>query len=53
MKAARKAIAITPGAAEALRADWRREAAFLARFGITQAQFRRVVPGCDGRPDRA
>jgi hypothetical protein len=45
VKAARKAIAITPGAAEAMRADWLKEAGFLAQFGITQAQFRRGVLG--------
>jgi hypothetical protein len=44
VKAARKAIATTPGAADAMRADWRKEAAFLARFGVTQAQFRHGVP---------
>ncbi|MCI4317346.1 MAG: hypothetical protein L3J96_02305, partial [Thermoplasmata archaeon] len=44
VKAARAALAGTPGAAEAMRADWRREAGFLARFGITQSQFRNGVP---------
>ena len=44
VKAARKAIATTPGAADAMRADWRKEAAFLARFGVTQAQFRKGMP---------
>jgi hypothetical protein len=44
VKAARKAIATTPGAADAMRADSRKEAAFLARFGVTQAQFRKGVP---------
>jgi hypothetical protein len=44
VKAARKALAAAPGAADAMRADWRREAAFLTRFGVTQAQFRHGVP---------
>jgi hypothetical protein len=44
VKAARAALSTNPGAQEALRADWRREAAFYARFGITQAQFRHGVP---------
>jgi hypothetical protein len=44
VKAARKALAAAPGAADAVRADWRKEAAFLARFGVTQAQFRHGVP---------
>jgi len=44
VKAARKAIAAVLGTADAMRADWRKEAAFLARFGVTQAQFRKGVP---------
>jgi hypothetical protein len=44
VKAARKAIAVVPGAADAMRGDLRKEAAFLARFGVTQAQFRQGVP---------
>jgi hypothetical protein len=44
VKAARRALATAPGAADAMRADWRKEAAFLARFGVTQAQFRNGVP---------
>jgi hypothetical protein len=44
VKAARKAIQAVPGAATAMRADWRREAAFLARFGVTRGQFRQGVP---------
>ena len=40
VKAARAALSANPGRQEALRDDWRREAAFYARFGITQAQFR-------------
>jgi hypothetical protein len=31
-----------------MRADWRKEAAFLARFGVTQAQFRQGVPAGAG-----
>jgi hypothetical protein len=44
VKAARAALSAHPGAQEALRADWRQEAAFLARFGITQAQLHFGVP---------
>jgi hypothetical protein len=44
VKAARAALSAQPEAQEALRADWRREAAFFARFGITQEQFRHGVP---------
>jgi hypothetical protein len=43
VKAARAALSAVPGGSEILRADWRREAAFYARFGITQAQFRHGV----------
>ena len=43
VKAARAAMAASPGAAQGVRADWRRETAFLARFGITQAEFRHGV----------
>ena len=39
VKKARAALSASP-VAEVLRGDWRREAAFYARFGITQAQFR-------------
>jgi len=49
VKAARAALSGAPGAADLLRANWRREAAFYARFGITQAQFRggagQIEPG--------
>jgi hypothetical protein len=48
VKAARKALAATPGAGDAMRGDWRKEAAFLARFGVTQAQFRHGVPADAG-----
>jgi hypothetical protein len=44
VKAARAALGAVPGATGLLRADWRREAAFYARFGISQAQFRNGVP---------
>lgn len=40
VKAARAALSRIPGASDAMRADWRREAAFYARFGITLGQFR-------------
>jgi hypothetical protein len=43
VKKARATLASSPGALEALRADWRREVGFLARFGITQAQLRHGV----------
>jgi hypothetical protein len=43
VKAARAAIASVPGASDAMCADWRREAGFLARFGISQARFRHGV----------
>jgi hypothetical protein len=43
VKAARAALAAAPGAAEAMGADWRKEAAFLACLGISQAQFRNGV----------
>ncbi len=44
VKAARAALSAVPGAEETLRADWKREAHFLARWGITQEQFRHGVP---------
>ncbi|MCI4356061.1 MAG: hypothetical protein L3K18_02805 [Thermoplasmata archaeon] len=44
VKAARAALSARPEAKEAFRADWGREAAFYARFGITQAQFQHGVP---------
>jgi len=44
VKAARAAIARTPGAEEVLRRDWIKAARFYARFGVTEAQFRRGVP---------
>jgi hypothetical protein len=53
VKAARAAISASPGAAEAIRADWRRGAGFLARFRITQVQFRQGVPSEAGGPQEA
>jgi hypothetical protein len=50
VKAARKAIAAVLGTADAMRADWRKEAAFLARFGVTQGQFRRGCRRARARP---
>jgi hypothetical protein len=44
VKAARAALAACPGGADAIRADWRKEAGLMARFGITQAMFREGVP---------
>ena len=44
VKAARASIARTPGAEEVLRRDWIKAARFYARFGVTEAQFRRGVP---------
>jgi hypothetical protein len=49
VKAARAAISGTPGAAQILRRDWVRAARFYARFGITEAQFRRGVPEVETR----
>jgi hypothetical protein len=51
VKAARAAISATPGAEEVLRRDWSRATHFYARYGITEAQFRRGVPSdaeCQG-----
>ena len=50
VKAARAAISSTPAVAEVLRQDWKREAHFLARFGLTQAQFHHGVPSQDAGP---
>ena len=43
VKAARAALAGSPGATEAMHANWRKEAGLLARFDITQGQFRQGV----------
>ncbi len=48
VKAARVAIAATPGAEEALRQDWRKAARLYAHFAISEAQFRHGVPAPDG-----
>jgi hypothetical protein len=47
VKATRRAISTMPGAADMMRAEWRKEAAFLAPFGITQGQLRIGVPERD------
>jgi hypothetical protein len=47
VNAARAALSVAPGAADSMSADWRKEAGFLARFGITQVQFRAGVPHSD------
>jgi hypothetical protein len=48
------ALSALPGAQEALRADWRREARFYARFGITRACFKQGVAATDAnREDTA
>jgi hypothetical protein len=44
VKAARAALSAHPEARETLRSDWRREAAFYSRFGITQSELRKGVP---------
>ena len=44
VKAARAAVAKTPGLAETLASDWRRAARFYARFGVTEGMFRLGVP---------
>jgi hypothetical protein len=46
VKAARAAIATTPGLAETLARDWRKAARFYARFGITEAMFRHGAAIC-------
>jgi hypothetical protein len=48
VKAARAARARAAGKLDAMRTDWRREAGFLAHFGITQAQFRNGVAAPEG-----
>ena len=48
VKAARAVVAITPGLAETLRADWKRAAGFCARFGISEMEFRHGVPSLVG-----
>ena len=43
VKAARAAVATTPGLAETLQRDWPKAARFYARIGITEAMFRSGV----------
>ena len=43
VKAARAVVSRTPGLAETLAGDWRKAASFYARFGVTEATFRRGV----------
>ena len=43
VKAARAALAAVPGGADAMAADWQKEAAFLAGWRITSEQFRHGV----------
>jgi hypothetical protein len=47
VKAARALLGTTPGLADTLHADWMKAAAFYARFGISEAQFRHGVPAMD------
>jgi hypothetical protein len=44
VNASRVAFAGVPGEADAMRANSQKEAAFLARFGITREQFRYGLP---------
>ncbi len=65
VKAARAAVATTPGLADTLARDWQKAAWFYASFGITGEQFRqgmatlsneevdRTVEGRDTRSDRS
>jgi hypothetical protein len=43
VKAARAAVATTPGLTETLMRDWRKAARFYARFGVTEVQFHHGV----------
>jgi hypothetical protein len=43
VKAARTVVSKTPELAETVQKDWRKAARFYARFGITEAMFRRGV----------
>jgi hypothetical protein len=43
VKAARAVVSTTPGLADTLRGDWQKSAGLFARFGITEATFRKVV----------
>jgi hypothetical protein len=44
VKVARATISANPDAAEVLRQDWVKAARFYARFGLTEAMFRRGIP---------
>ena len=44
VKQARAVVANMPGLAETLAGDWRKAAAFYARFGVTETMFRLGVP---------
>ncbi len=44
VKFARTIVSTTPGLAEALELDWRKAAAFYARFGVTESSLRHGVP---------
>ena len=48
VKRARAHVAITPGLAGLLDADWKRADSFYARFGVTESQFRFGVPPAEG-----
>ena len=48
LKRARTVVAGTPGLAETLVGDWRKAAAFYARFEITETLLRYGVPVGDG-----
>jgi hypothetical protein len=50
VKAARAALSAAPGAAESMRADWKRERAFYAKFGVSALRFRNGLPSVDGGP---
>jgi hypothetical protein len=47
VKRARAIISATPGLSEILRDDWRKEARFYARFGVSESVFRHGVPSLD------
>jgi hypothetical protein len=50
VKATRAALLAAPGAAGAMRADWKRECAFYAKLGISELQFRNGVPSVEAGP---
>ena len=51
VKAARAAITAVPGGKDALAGDWQEAAAFYARWGVTEAQFRHGVLGSESGAD--